>query len=55
MFAFKIYDNDVCVTCYPFDTELKANTWQENYITEMKKIGCWPIKGITTKVEKIWE
>lgn len=52
-FAFKIYNNDVCEVCYEFDSEQKANNWQENYIRDMKKIGCWPIKGIRTKVEQL--
>ena len=52
-YAFKIYDNDVVNTCYEFDTKEKAEKWQKDFINDMKKIGCYPIKGIRTKVEEL--
>ena len=42
--SFNIYVNDVRDIHYEFDSKKKAETWQENYISDMKKIGCWPIK-----------
>lgn len=52
-YATKIYVNDVVDTCYEFDERKKAEKWQNDYIDEMKKIGCWPIPGITIKVEEL--
>lgn len=52
-FAFKIYDNDIEVICYEFDSKEKAEKWQSNYINDMKKMGTWPLKGIRTKVEQL--
>lgn len=49
--SFKIFENDVCVLSYDFDSKEKAENWAKNYISDMKKIGCWPIKGIKVKVE----
>ena len=48
---FKIFNNGICELSYEFDCKEKAENWQDNYIKDMKKIGCWPIKGIYTKVE----
>lgn len=50
--SFNIYVNDVRDVHYEFDTKEKAETWQKNYISDMKKIGCWPIPGVKTRVEE---
>ena len=50
---FKIFENDVCVLSYDFDSKEKAVNWAKEYINDMKKIGCWPIKGIKVKVESL--
>lgn len=39
-------------TCYEFDCKEKAERWQKNYIEEMSKIGCYPLKGLELKVEQ---
>lgn len=51
-YTFNIYVNDVLETSYEFDTKEKAEKWQSDYIADMKRIGCWPIKGVRTKVEE---
>ena len=50
--SFNIYVNDVRDIHYEFDTREKAETWQKNYISEMKRIGCWPLNGVKTTVEE---
>lgn len=49
---FNTYTNGVRDIHYEFDSKEKAEQWQKNFIADMKKINCWPIKGITTKVEQ---
>lgn len=50
--SFNIYANGVRDVHYEFDSREKAERWQMNFINDMKKIGCWPIAGIKTKVEE---
>ena len=49
---FKTIVDGVVNTCYEFDSKEKAEKWQENYIKEMKKIGCWPLSWLKVKVEQ---
>ena len=49
---FKTIVDGVVNTCYEFDSKEKADRWQENYIKDMKKIGCYPLKGLELKVEQ---
>lgn len=49
---FKTIVDGVVNTSYEFDSEEKAERWRENYINEMRKIGCYPLKGLELKVEQ---
>jgi len=50
--SFNTYYNGIRDVQYEFEAKEKAEQWQKNFIADMKKIGCWPIKGVTTKVEQ---
>ena len=50
--SFNIYVNGTRDVHYEFDSREKAERWQKNYISDMKKIGCYPIKGVKTRVEQ---
>ena len=52
-FAFQTIVDGVLNTSYEFDSREKAEKWQEQYIKDMKKIGCYPIKGLETKVVEL--
>ena len=47
---FKTIVDGVVNTCYEFDSKEKAKRYAQNYIEEMKKIGCFPLKGLEIKV-----
>lgn len=49
---FKTIVDGVVNTCYEFDSKEKAERWRKNYIEEMRKIGCYPLKGLELKVEQ---
>lgn len=49
---FKTIVDGVVNTSYEFDSKEKAERWKENYIKDMKKIGCYPLKGLELKVEQ---
>lgn len=49
---FKTIVDGVVNTCYEFDCKEKAEQWRKNYIEEMRKIGCYPLKGLELKVEQ---
>lgn len=49
---FKTIVDGVVNTCYEFDSKEKAERWQKNFIEDMKKIGCYPLKGLKLKVEQ---
>lgn len=53
MWVFKTIVDGVVNTCYEFDSKEKAEAWQKNFISDMKKIGCYPLKGLVTRVEMI--
>lgn len=52
MYTFNIYVDGVLDASYEFDTKEKAESWQSRFISDMKKIGCWPLKGVKTQVEQ---
>lgn len=49
---FKTIVDGVVNTSYEFDSKEKAERWRKNYIEEMRKIGCYPLKGLELKVEQ---
>ena len=49
---FKTIVDGVVNTCYEFDSKEKAEDYQKRYIADMKKIGCYPLKGLELKVEQ---
>lgn len=49
---FKTIVDGVVNTCYEFSTKEKAEKYQEDFIEGMKKIGCYPLKGLELKVEQ---
>ena len=53
MYTFNIYVDGVLDKSFEFDTKEKAESWQSRFISDMKKIGCWPLKGVKTRVEQI--
>lgn len=50
---FKTIVDGVVNTSYEFDSKEKAKRYAQNYIEEMKKIGCFPLKGLEIKVEQV--
>lgn len=49
---FKTIVDGVVNTSYEFDSKEKAEDYQKRYIADMKKIGCYPLKGLNLKVEQ---
>jgi len=49
---FKTIVDGVVNTCYEFDSKEKAEDYRKRYIADMKKIGCYPLKGLELKVEQ---
>ena len=51
--AFRTYADGVLNTSYEFESREKAEEWQDNFISDMKKIGCWPLDGVKVRVEQL--
>ena len=49
---FKTIVDGVVNTCCEFDCKEKAEDYQKRYIADMKKIGCYPLRGLELKVEQ---
>ena len=49
---FKTIVDGVVNTSYEFDSKEKAEDYRKRYIADMKKIGCYPLKGLELKVEQ---
>ncbi len=51
--SFTIFVNEEMSEMYIYHSKEKAEKAQADYINEKKRIGCWPINGVSTKVEQI--
>ena len=49
---FKTIVDGVVNTCYEFSSKEKAEKYQDDFIKDMKKIGCYPLSGLKIKVEQ---